>query len=299
MCVCFPGGVWCPGLPAVSVFPGLWHDSQPELPERECPPLHVQPGAEHGPGRAAGLVPGEAGETRDHHVPAPQHRALLRGLPLAPHHLAPSPRAARTRHEDRLRCGRRGRHLPHQQRLPHGLRGPALLDTIDHLLHPLGHLHARWGSLPPSLWSVLWLGWGGGPAGGLGRLEWGVGGRRARVGGGWVVVGEEIRTRLFVLLAEEQKQKSSEQSCIQTVCVRMGGLLILTLTVGRWVDVLHVLLSLLGELWCLIRVANMLEVCRLQEAIELQGRGGTRQLSTERRSRVSNTPKPGALGDSD
>ncbi|XP_007905156.2 transmembrane protein 82 isoform X1 [Callorhinchus milii] len=106
-------------------------------------------------------------------------------------------------------------------------------------------------------------------------------------------------TLLVIYMQEEQKQKSSEQSCIQTVCVRMGGLLILTLTVGRWVDVLHVLLSLLGELWCLIRVANMLEVCRLQEAIELQGRGGTRQLSTERRSRVSNTPKPGALGDSD
>ncbi|KFM01871.1 Transmembrane protein 82, partial [Aptenodytes forsteri] len=43
-----------------------------------------------------------------------------------------------------------------------------------------------------------------------------------------------------------------------------GGLFILLLTVGRWTDVLHVLVSLLGELWCLLRAGVMLEACRQQ-----------------------------------
>ncbi|NWX24586.1 TMM82 protein, partial [Aegotheles bennettii] len=54
------------------------------------------------------------------------------------------------------------------------------------------------------------------------------------------------------------------QSVPQTVLVRMGGLFILLLTIGRWADVLHVLLSLLGELWCLLGAGAMLAACRRQ-----------------------------------
>ncbi|NXJ34773.1 TMM82 protein, partial [Ciconia maguari] len=50
----------------------------------------------------------------------------------------------------------------------------------------------------------------------------------------------------------------------QTVLVRMGGLFILLLTVGRWTDILHILISLLGELWCLLHAGIMLEACRRQ-----------------------------------
>ncbi|NXS59640.1 TMM82 protein, partial [Brachypteracias leptosomus] len=53
-------------------------------------------------------------------------------------------------------------------------------------------------------------------------------------------------------------------SVYQTVLVRMGGLFILLLTVGRWTDILHIFISLLGELWCLLRAGVMLEVCQQQ-----------------------------------
>ncbi|NWV01716.1 TMM82 protein, partial [Upupa epops] len=59
-------------------------------------------------------------------------------------------------------------------------------------------------------------------------------------------------------------QEGPPQSVYQTVLVRMGGLFILLLTVGRWSDILHVLVSLLGELWCLLRAGSMLDVCQRQ-----------------------------------
>lgn len=55
----------------------------------------------------------------------------------------------------------------------------------------------------------------------------------------------------------------------RTVLVRMGGLFILLLTVGRWTDILHVFVSLLGELWCLLHFRVLLESCWKQV------RGGT------------------------
>ncbi|KFV63561.1 Transmembrane protein 82, partial [Dryobates pubescens] len=53
-------------------------------------------------------------------------------------------------------------------------------------------------------------------------------------------------------------------SAYQTVLVRMGGLFILLLTVGRWPDVFHVLVSLLAEFWCLLHASVMLDVCQQQ-----------------------------------
>ncbi|KFP08472.1 Transmembrane protein 82, partial [Calypte anna] len=54
------------------------------------------------------------------------------------------------------------------------------------------------------------------------------------------------------------------QSIYQTVLVRMGGLFILLLTVGQWADVLHVLVSLVGEFWCLLQAGALLESCQGQ-----------------------------------
>lgn len=65
-------------------------------------------------------------------------------------------------------------------------------------------------------------------------------------------------------MAEEQRQNPSVQMAYQTVVVRMAGLLILLMTVGRWLDIANVLVSLVGELWCLARVGVMLGVCRKQ-----------------------------------
>ncbi|XP_069731068.1 transmembrane protein 82 [Phaenicophaeus curvirostris] len=66
-----------------------------------------------------------------------------------------------------------------------------------------------------------------------------------------------------LLVTYMQEEQSSPH---RTVLVRMGGLFILLLTVGRWSDVLHVLVSLLGELWCLLRAGAMLEASRLQDS---------------------------------
>ncbi|NWW88275.1 TMM82 protein, partial [Rhynochetos jubatus] len=71
-------------------------------------------------------------------------------------------------------------------------------------------------------------------------------------------------TLLVIYMQEEPRQSGGGRAAYQTVLVRMGGLFILLLTVGRWSDVLHVLVSLLGELWCLLRAGAMLEACRRQ-----------------------------------
>ncbi|XP_078095135.1 transmembrane protein 82 [Mustelus asterias] len=98
-------------------------------------------------------------------------------------------------------------------------------------------------------------------------------------------------TLLVIYMQEEQKQNPSEQSIYQTVGVRMGGLLILTLTVGTWADVLHVLLSLVGEMLCLLQAGTMIKACRQQDSSEVNHRGTVRQpqQSVQQRSRVSDT----------
>ncbi|XP_046324873.1 transmembrane protein 82 isoform X1 [Marmota monax] len=69
---------------------------------------------------------------------------------------------------------------------------------------------------------------------------------------------------LLVIHMQEEQQRFSLQSQVQTVLVRMGGLFVLLLTVGRWMDLLGVLVSLLGELWCLVGVRALLDLCQIQ-----------------------------------
>lgn len=71
---------------------------------------------------------------------------------------------------------------------------------------------------------------------------------------------------------EEQRQSPGLQSQVQTVLVRMGGLFVLLLTVGSWLDVLGVLTSLLGELWCLTRIRTLLDLCQIKVGTEAAAR---------------------------
>lgn len=102
-------------------------------------------------------------------------------------------------------------------------------------------------------------------------------------------------TLLVIYMQEEQQQNPSEQMALQTVFVRMGGLLILMLTVGKWLDVLHILVSLLGEVWCLLRARAMLEVCRSQDCSDSEGvyrRGAERWSPNTGSPRGHSPPSP-------
>ncbi|XP_043916388.1 transmembrane protein 82 [Protopterus annectens] len=79
-------------------------------------------------------------------------------------------------------------------------------------------------------------------------------------------------TLLVIYMQEEQRLNPSEQMTYQTVVVRMGGLFILTLTVGKWADVFHVCVSFLGEMWCLVKCSAMLELCREQDSYSQETR---------------------------
>ncbi|XP_007948956.1 transmembrane protein 82 [Orycteropus afer afer] len=72
-------------------------------------------------------------------------------------------------------------------------------------------------------------------------------------------------TLLVIYMQEEQRQHPGMQSQVQTVLVRMGGLFVLLLTVGRWLDLLGILVSLLGELWCLAGTRTLLHLCHRQD----------------------------------
>ncbi|XP_054435606.1 transmembrane protein 82 [Pteronotus mesoamericanus] len=72
-------------------------------------------------------------------------------------------------------------------------------------------------------------------------------------------------TLLVIYMQEEQRQHPGLQSQVQTVLVRMGGLFVLLLTVGRWLDLLGVFISLLGELWCLVGVRTLIDLCQIQD----------------------------------
>ncbi|KAJ6656866.1 hypothetical protein lerEdw1_003197 [Lerista edwardsae] len=98
-------------------------------------------------------------------------------------------------------------------------------------------------------------------------------------------------TLLVIYMQEEQRQNPSEQMAYQTVVVRMAGLLVLLMTVGRWLDIANVLVSLVGELWCLARVGVMLGVCRKQGNF-LEKLGICHELALNRRMFDGVSPSP-------
>ncbi|XP_005081183.1 transmembrane protein 82 [Mesocricetus auratus] len=72
-------------------------------------------------------------------------------------------------------------------------------------------------------------------------------------------------TLLVIYMQEEQRQHGfSLQGQVQTVLVRMGGLFILLTALGRWLDLLGALVSLLGEIWCLAGARTLIGLCQIQ-----------------------------------
>uniref|UniRef100_UPI0037E810A8 transmembrane protein 82 n=1 Tax=Semicossyphus pulcher TaxID=241346 RepID=UPI0037E810A8 len=72
-------------------------------------------------------------------------------------------------------------------------------------------------------------------------------------------------TLLVVYMQEEQHRLPSSQAVLNTVVVRLGGLMVLMLTVGRWADVLHILMCFLGEASCLIPTMDLLDSASSQD----------------------------------
>ncbi|XP_067096645.1 transmembrane protein 82-like [Osmerus mordax] len=66
-------------------------------------------------------------------------------------------------------------------------------------------------------------------------------------------------TLLVVYMQEEQHRQSSGQAVLNTVGVRLGGLMVLMLTIGRWADVFHIFMCFLGEAGCLIPTTDLLD----------------------------------------
>lgn len=73
-------------------------------------------------------------------------------------------------------------------------------------------------------------------------------------------------TLLVVYMQEEQHRMPSGQAVLNSVVVRLGGLMVLMLTVGRWADVLHILMCFLGEASCLIPSKDLLDAASSQVA---------------------------------
>lgn len=63
---------------------------------------------------------------------------------------------------------------------------------------------------------------------------------------------------------EEQHRLPSSQAVLNAVVVRLGGLMVLMLTVGRWADVFHILICFLGEASCLIPNMDLLDAASSQ-----------------------------------
>ncbi|XP_041802367.1 transmembrane protein 82 [Chelmon rostratus] len=72
-------------------------------------------------------------------------------------------------------------------------------------------------------------------------------------------------TLLVVYMQEDQHRLPGSQAVLNTVVVRLGGLMVLMLTVGRWADVLHILMCFLGEASCLIPTMDLLDAASSQD----------------------------------
>ncbi|XP_046896797.1 transmembrane protein 82 isoform X2 [Hypomesus transpacificus] len=66
-------------------------------------------------------------------------------------------------------------------------------------------------------------------------------------------------TLLVVYMQEDQHRQASGQAVLNTVGVRLGGLMVLMLTIGRWADVFHIFMCFLGEAGCLIPTTDLLD----------------------------------------
>uniref|UniRef100_A0A4W5MV88 Transmembrane protein 82 n=1 Tax=Hucho hucho TaxID=62062 RepID=A0A4W5MV88_9TELE len=65
-------------------------------------------------------------------------------------------------------------------------------------------------------------------------------------------------TLLVVYVQEEQNRRPGSEALLHTVALRLGALLVLMLMVGRWTDMLHILITFLGEFVCLLPSQDLL-----------------------------------------
>ncbi|XP_075967051.1 transmembrane protein 82-like [Anarhichas minor] len=72
-------------------------------------------------------------------------------------------------------------------------------------------------------------------------------------------------TMLVVYIQEDQQRQTGREALLQTVVMRLGGLLVLMLMMGHWSDVLHVVISFLGEAVCLLASQDLLKAALKEE----------------------------------
>ncbi|KAG7472728.1 hypothetical protein MATL_G00112020 [Megalops atlanticus] len=99
-------------------------------------------------------------------------------------------------------------------------------------------------------------------------------------------------TLLVVYMQDEQHRRPGGEVVLQTVVVRLGGLLVLMLTVGRWADVLHILVCFLGEAGCLIPSQDLLEAV-LQDVGEEIPRRSRKKVTENHRRHQETVPSAG------
>ncbi|KAL4648367.1 transmembrane protein 82 [Arapaima gigas] len=95
-------------------------------------------------------------------------------------------------------------------------------------------------------------------------------------------------TLLVVYMQDEQQRRPGADALLRAVGIRLGGLLVLMLTVGRWVDVFHILLCFLGEAGCLLPSWDLLDAV-LQD-MDTAHQPSRRRVEMTRHTEV--TPKP-------
>ncbi|XP_056131014.1 transmembrane protein 82-like [Lampris incognitus] len=70
---------------------------------------------------------------------------------------------------------------------------------------------------------------------------------------------------LVVYMEGEKHHQTAGEAVLHSAVVRLGALLVLMLTAGHWTDVLHVLISLLGEAVCLLPSQDLLQALPMEE----------------------------------
>ncbi|KAJ8395148.1 hypothetical protein AAFF_G00036040 [Aldrovandia affinis] len=98
-------------------------------------------------------------------------------------------------------------------------------------------------------------------------------------------------TLLVVYMQDEQHRRPGREAVLQTVVVRLGALLVLMLAVGRWGDVLHVVLCFLGEASCLIPTQDLLDAV-LHDVGENIPRIPKQKFAENQRRHMETVPPP-------
>ncbi|KAL0978068.1 hypothetical protein UPYG_G00165510 [Umbra pygmaea] len=75
-------------------------------------------------------------------------------------------------------------------------------------------------------------------------------------------------TLLVVYAQEDQHRRPGREGLVHTVALRLGALLVLLLMVGRWADVLQILITFLGEAACLLPSWDLLQALPQEEEQE-------------------------------